>query len=244
MTPHLPPLTLESAAEGFALPAEATRHLVECPQCQRRRDALFRASEALRASPQFLQHKRSAVAVATRSETRVAPWRSWLRGLAFAIPVAAAAALTLMVRPHLRSGEERLKGSSVMEVIRVATGEPTRLVHVGEPVALELKGGNHPYVLVFAVSERGEVSLAWPSVGVQSAPAPTGGRAPAFRVTAGSFSLHGFFSDAPLPVSAAQTALQTLETQCHELGKPAECQPLPNLPGEQSHRRLAVTVRP
>ncbi len=193
---HLSILQLESIALGHETLVTARTHIDECPRCSERLNALRASDPSIRSAPEFAA-ARSALLTASPSRTRRQRRRFVMGGSAL---LALAAAWAITLRPGIvndAAPTARLKGTPTIAIARVDGTGPLR---VGDRFSLEVGSAAHPYVMAFAVDERGEVTQLWPT-GDRSATATPGphARLPVtLEATPGSFWLEGVFSDAPL----------------------------------------------
>lgn len=186
--------------------AEQVRaHLATCPACQGRVAQLELEEAQAREAVPFA---RLADGVARRLLRRTSP----LRHLSRVVGAMAAGAVALVAVQALRAPSRYtgVKGSSDLLLYVGGVGEPRRVqgdaeLQVGERVRLQYEAGEHRYLAVLSVDERGQVTPLYPERG-ESQPAERGGmrmlpQSIAFD-GAGRERLVAVFSDDPLPIES------------------------------------------
>lgn len=201
MSEHLSDLALDEVAVGGPRP----KHLESCATCQGRLERLQAHAEASRADPRFLQ-VRAQVRAEQARRTKPRPSR-WLSGWML-LPIMAAAAAVVLLIPR---GEQkpigdgppgiRVKGPPAVELVRLADGEVNPVLSKGDRVALRLRGGGHPFALIVSVDASGKAEQLWPTGGTTSGELAEAHMTPVFEVTEGDFTVHAFYSNAPLELN-------------------------------------------
>jgi hypothetical protein len=220
---------LISLLQGQPEAPDLDGHLAACDDCRERSTQLSADLSAVRFHAGFREtRQRLAARAASRSRRR---WWS-VGGVGL---VAAAASVALLVQPVSPSGV-RTKGGPVVRLVRGAG--KTGPLQVGERVSLGLQPGRHRYALLLSVDTNGAVEQVWPATETQSghlADAPEIVLQSGFDITPGSFILHAFLSDAPLPAADAAEALRRHRTNAGNLAL---------IPGEEAHATVDVVVAP
>ena len=171
-------------------------HLDKCALCQRRLHERLRSYEATKQGPEF-ERTWSCVVRTRRRPSKV----RWL-GFAAGVAVAATAVVAVLApdEPSSRPPATlRIKGGVRVGVLR--GGQPASVVAEGDRISLVVSAAGHRHALLVAVAEDGTVSQLWPvrtSTSGRVGSAPVERLAPEYRITPGSFAVHGIFSDAPI----------------------------------------------
>jgi hypothetical protein len=232
MSEHVSDFALDGMLTGQSgLGMEA--HLAVCGACSERLEILREHRSRTVAAAPFVQLERTLRA-------RRAPIGRWAWYAA-----ASVAGLVCVLAVTARPGEAttRVKGGPSLTVTR-RDGNPSNRLQAGERVAVSLVSAGHPYALIEAVDDHGEVSQLWPVDGDDSGvvTARAGRLEPEFEVTRGSFALFAFLSKEPLSGRLARQALAVAVAQVSGRSPdgrlPLDALPDPvRLPGESARVR-------
>jgi hypothetical protein len=182
---------------------QAQRHVDACATCRDRMAQLATEDAQVRVALPFAT---LADGVARRSAASPGR-RRWVAPVSLASAALVAALIApQLLRPTPRNG---IKGGSDLQLYVGGVGEPRRVLgepalQAGERVRLEYAAGEHRFLAVLSVDERGEVTPLYPPGGV-SRPIERGGA----RLLPNSVAFDGsgrerlvaVFSDAPLQVT-------------------------------------------
>jgi hypothetical protein len=235
MSPHLSDLALdELVADGRRPP-----HLEECEQCRARAEVRLSAARDLRARTDFAQARARAMGAAIDPRPPRARWL--LPG--FALAAAMAVALVIRVPRGDLGATVRTKGRVSVELIQVAAERAGSELREGDSVALKLDGGSHRLGLVVSVDRSGKVEALWPLGATSSGALQPAGPSQVFRVTAGDFAVHAFYSDAPLSLPELAARFAALPERCRVPQDPRDCaEEYPPLP-DVDRASLSVRVK-
>jgi hypothetical protein len=242
MTNHASELVLDELAAGLPADPASVEHVGGCERCRERLASIQLQRNQSQSAPEFRRVLRSL-----RPVQPVAWWRRrWLLPLA---GVTAVAALLLLPKRPLADGD-RIKGRTVLALVKEPTGEDVRgVVHPGEQVSLAVGSAGASNVIVMAVGEDGAVSKLWPLDRSESGPAPKGAAvklAPSFIVTPGAAQLMAFFSEERLPAKTVEESLEAAVAEARRSGQsPIMASPAP-IPSEtgRATRLLCVEGSP
>lgn len=252
MVEHLSDLALDEATDAAqrAKPPPSShtqRHLQECLDCQGRLQSLQKARTQAIDSAYFektYQRLRSQDSAPDKLR-----WTDRFRWLFWAIPVAAAASILLVLSPTQLQGDAhgttRLKGAASVGLVRLSDQSNGPSFQPGEQVVLQVGPAGFSHALVLGVDNTGTVSQLWPLGTAQSGAVPPGTvtrLAPPFEVTPGALTLHAFFSETPIESTDARRALDRAVAAARRSGGDilqAEPEPLVH---ELGRARMRVTI--
>jgi len=240
MVDHLSDLALDELAAGLREGASATAHVDTCVRCRDRLAEFQRAHADARRAPRF--ETTFARIEATATKRKRGRW-----SLFAALPVAAAAMLALVMFARPDAPTVRLKGAAELVVLRASGTERIESATPGEQVQLAVGAAGHPYAVVLAVEETGEVSVLWPQGADTSARVPPGAEvklSPTFEVTEGSITLHALFSEEPLAISPEQQALRQAIAEAMASGRSPLEVTAPKRKGVEAVARRMLRVEP